>query len=58
LALRQQVAVFKRAHPRPKLSGADRVFCVLLSTVWRGWRSALHVVQPDTVVACLLSSDH
>jgi hypothetical protein len=50
LALRQQVAVLKHAHPRPKLSGADRVFWALLSKVWHGWRSALHVVQPETVV--------
>src|SRR5687768_1360566 len=50
LALRQQVAVLKQAHPRPRLSGADRVFWMLLSKIWHGWRSALHVVQPQTVV--------
>jgi hypothetical protein len=33
LALRQQLAVFKRRHPRPKLQPADRLFWVWLSTV-------------------------
>jgi len=35
---------------RPQLSDADRVFWVLLSKAWAGWRSTLHVVQPETVV--------
>jgi hypothetical protein len=26
LALRQQVAVLKRKHPRPRLNGVDRMF--------------------------------
>lgn len=50
LALRQQLAVLKHAHPRPQLSDADRVFGVLLSKIWAGWRSTLHVVQRETVV--------
>ena len=50
LALRQQLAVLKQAHPRPKLSDGDRLFWILLSKVWSDWRAALHVVQPETVV--------
>jgi len=50
LALRQQLAVFKRAHARPRLTRADRLFWVLASRLWSGWRDVLHIVQPDTVV--------
>lgn len=50
LALRQQLAVLKRAHPRPRLTRADRLFWVLASRLWSGWRDVLHVVQPDTVI--------
>jgi hypothetical protein len=35
LALRQQLAVYKEAHPRPRLTDADRQFWVLLSRIWR-----------------------
>jgi putative transposase len=50
LAQRQQVAVLKQAHPRPKLSDGDRFFWSLVSRFWSGWRDMLHVVRPDTVV--------
>jgi hypothetical protein len=50
LALRQQVAALKRAVKRPTLRTRDRLFWVLLAKAWRDWRSALIVVQPDTVV--------
>ena len=50
LALRQQLAVFRRTVPRPPLSHRDRLFWVLLAQAWRGWRTALIVVRPDTVV--------
>ena len=50
LALRQQLAVFKRTVQRPPLRPRDRLFWVLLAHAWRNWRSALIVVQPDTVV--------
>jgi len=50
LALRQQLAVLKHAHPRPRLTDVDRAFWIHLSKIWRGWRSALHVVQAETVV--------
>jgi len=50
LALRQQLAVFKRKRSRPALRPADRVFWVVLRQVWHGWVNALILVQPDTVV--------
>ena len=50
LALRQQVAVLKRKRPRPSLRKADRVFWVILSYLWPGWRHALVIVRPETVI--------
>ena len=46
LALRQQLAVWKAA----RLTEMDRVFWVVLSRLWRNWRSSLQVVRPETVV--------
>jgi hypothetical protein len=51
IALRQQLAVYKREKPRPKLRRRDRIFWVWLSRVWSEWRSALVIVQPATVVS-------
>ena len=50
VALRQQLAVYKQTHPRPRLSDVDRRFWVLLARIWHGWRATLHIVQPETVV--------
>ena len=50
LALRQQLAVLQRSVTRPKLRRRDRIFWVWLSRLWTGWRSALVLVRPDTVV--------
>src|ERR1700731_2818298 len=50
LALRQQLAVLSRQRPRPPLRRRDRLFWIGLSKCWSGWRSALVVVQPETVV--------
>jgi len=50
LALRQQLAVMKHRHPRPRLTDLDRLFWVALSRVWADWRESLHVVQPATVL--------
>ena len=49
LALRQQVAVYKQSVKRPKLRPRDRIFWVVLSRLWPNWRSALAIVQPETV---------
>ena len=50
LALRQQLAVLKRRHPRPKLSPLDKLFWVLARRFWSAWKQALLVVTPETVV--------
>ncbi|HEY7314812.1 MAG TPA: integrase core domain-containing protein [Gemmataceae bacterium] len=50
LALRQQLAILSRQRPRPRLGVRDRFFWVCLAQLWAGWRSALIVVQPDTVI--------
>jgi hypothetical protein len=50
LALRQQLAIYKRGNKRPRLARQDRWFWFSLSRVWRGWRRALVIVHPDTVV--------
>jgi transposase InsO family protein len=50
LALRQQVAVLKRRHPRPRLNSVDRLFWVALKRFWPRWMEALIVVKPETVV--------
>jgi hypothetical protein len=50
VALRQQLAVFRRTVKRPQLRNADRLFWVLFSKTWQDWRTALVVVHPDTVV--------
>ena len=49
-ALRQQLAVMKRSHKRPKLRPRDRVFWTWLMRLWPHWKSALIIVKPDTVV--------
>ena len=51
LALRHQLGVLGRTVKRPRLRKRDRIFWVWLSKVWPGWRSALVVVKPATVVA-------
>jgi len=40
LALRQQLAVFKRIVKRPRLRRRDRLFWMLLTDAWRDWRTA------------------
>ena len=47
LALRQQLAVFRRTVKRPQLRHRDRLFWTLLTHAWRDWRTALMVVQAD-----------
>ena len=48
-ALRQQLAIYKRTVPRPKLRAADRLFWMTLRHLWSGWRDALVIVKPETV---------
>ncbi len=50
LALRQQLIVLKRTRNRPQLKERDRLFWVVMSRTWSGWRDALLIVQPDIVI--------
>ena len=53
IALRHQLTVLQRTH-RPKrlvLKRGDRCLWVWLSRLWSGWRSALLIVKPQTVIA-------
>ena len=50
LALRHQLAVYKRTVTRPRLRKTDRLFWVGLARVWAGWEQPLVIVTPDTVL--------
>jgi putative transposase len=50
LALRQQLAVYKRTIIRPPLRRTDRLFWIGLARIWTRWRQALVIVTPDTVL--------
>ena len=50
LALRQQLAVFKSKNRRPRLATPHKFFWVVARRLWAGWRNALIVVTPETVV--------
>jgi putative transposase len=51
VALRHQLAVLERSVGRPRLRRRDRLFWVVLSQLWAGWRASLVIVQPATVLA-------
>jgi putative transposase len=50
LALRQQLAILKRRHPRPQLDWFDKLFWIIAHRFWPIWKEALIVVTPETVV--------
>lgn len=50
LFLRQQLIVLERQVVRPKLTKHDRRVLVLLASRIQGWREALVVVKPDTLL--------
>src|ERR1700730_9503655 len=50
LVLRQQLAVLKRRHPRPRLDLVDKLFWVAVRRFWSGWQQSLIAVTPETVV--------
>ena len=50
LALRQQLAVYKRKSKKPMLRNGDRLLWSLLSKVWKDWKSELILVKPETVI--------
>jgi putative transposase len=49
-ALHHQLGVLQRSVKRPKLTAADRFLWARLSQFWTGWRSALVIVKPETVI--------
>jgi transposase InsO family protein len=51
LALRHQLSCLGDRKSRPRLRRVDRVFWVLLSRFWCGWRESLIMVKPATVLA-------
>jgi putative transposase len=50
LALRQQLVVLKRKHPKPRLGPFDKLFWVVARRFWSPWREALFLVTPETVI--------
>jgi putative transposase len=50
LALRHQLTVLKRHHPRPRLGCLDKLFWIIARRFWSAWNEALIVVTPETVV--------
>jgi putative transposase len=45
------LAVVNRSRrPRLRLTSADRLLWASLAHAWRGWRTAAHIVTPETVV--------
>jgi len=50
LALRQQLTVLKRKHPKPRLRAVDKLSWVLARCFWSAWTQSLIVVSPETVV--------
>jgi putative transposase len=51
VALRQQLAVYKRKQPRPKLNRFDRLFWVVVRRIWTNWSESLILVKPETFVS-------
>ena len=40
----------KRQNPKPRVKKCDRLFWVILSKLWPGWKKSLIIVQPSTVL--------
>ncbi len=50
LALRQPRAVLQRSVKGPRLRRRDRIFWMCVLRIWSRWKSALIIVQPETVI--------
>jgi len=48
--LRQQLIVLKRSVKRPKFTNGDRLRLSFLARLTDFWHSALHIVQPETLL--------
>ena len=51
VALRHQLGVLRRGSKRPHLRQTDRLLWAWLSRTWPGWRDAVVIVKPETVIA-------
>ena len=51
LALRRQLAAYRRTRPKPTARWFDRLFWLGLRLAWPDWKSALVIVRPATVIA-------
>jgi hypothetical protein len=49
LALRQQITVLQRKHPRAQISAPDKLFWVILRKLWSGWNDALTLVRRNSI---------
>jgi len=49
-ALRHQLSVVQQSASRPRLHPSDRILWAWLSQLWKGWRDALVIVRPSTVI--------
>src|SRR5260370_32949048 len=49
LALRQQLAVLKRKHRKPRFDLFDKLFWVAGRRFWSQWREALFLLVPETI---------
>jgi hypothetical protein len=56
LALRQQLSVLRRKTPHPQFVASDKGFWVILQRFWPGWKRALILVQPNTVVGGIVQA--
>jgi putative transposase len=50
IALRHQLKLQRNQPKRLVLNRGDRCLWVWLSRMWSGWRSALLIVKPETVI--------
>ncbi len=50
IALRQQLAVYRRTVKRPKIEDRDRIFWLTVMQMLKEWKEALVFVQPQTVI--------
>ena len=50
IALRHQLRMLQRSLKGPRFRTPDRMVWMLLAGAWRRWRSALVLVQPETVL--------
>jgi|SRR5437667_5527698 len=52
LALRQQLAVFKRRHPRTRLTFLDKLFWVAARQIWSDWKLYSKSLNSRVGVGC------